>query len=132
MNRARSPDQIPLAELAAGDIDGDGIVEIIAPKRRDASGYHLIAFEHTGEQKWVSTSSTITVPGIDISPGAFSIANLDGEGLPEIVTAGRKSASPGRPSMPCSEETASSYGRRTSSIFRRASRVPRPSTSTST
>ncbi|MBI4818423.1 MAG: hypothetical protein HY791_19310, partial [Deltaproteobacteria bacterium] len=75
---AGAPDQIPLAELAADDIDGDGIVEIIAPKRRDASGYHLIAFEHTGEQKWVSTPSTITVPGIDISPGAISIANLDG------------------------------------------------------
>ena len=63
------------AEVAAGDIDGDGIVEIIA-----ANINRLIAFDHTGAQQW--TSDIDTLPS---GYGAVAIANLDGVGLPEIV-----------------------------------------------
>jgi len=69
-----------LNELAVGDIDGDGLPEIIAAH---VDGRHLIAFENTGEIKWISDDDILS--GRSDSGGAISIANLDGKGLPEIV-----------------------------------------------
>ena len=69
-----------LGDIAVGDIDGDGLVEIVAAF---AFGDRLVAFENTGEFKWLSTIDTL--PGRKDSGGSISIANLDGVGLPEII-----------------------------------------------
>lgn len=68
--------------LSAGDIDGDGLVEIIA----FAAGDVVKAFEHDGTLKWTSPSIAghVAYPGM----AAPSIADLEGDGDPEII-AGR-------------------------------------------
>lgn len=65
----------PEGSIAVADIDGDGLVEIIAPK----NGGGIIAFEHTGVFKWQSS-----VPA-DVFWGGASVADLNGDGTPEIV-----------------------------------------------
>ncbi|MEZ4450584.1 MAG: VCBS repeat-containing protein [Nannocystaceae bacterium] len=68
--------------LAAGDIDGDGVVEIIAV----AAGGVIKCFEHDGTLKWASPS----VAGHMVYPfmAAPAIADMDGDGKPEVI-AGR-------------------------------------------
>jgi hypothetical protein len=69
--------------LAAGDIDGDGIVELISVRFPTFPNpqLQLVAFEHTGELKWVSDPAPAT-------PGALywqiGVADLDQDGQPEI------------------------------------------------
>ncbi|MEW8000816.1 MAG: carboxypeptidase regulatory-like domain-containing protein [Candidatus Thiodiazotropha endolucinida] len=69
--------------LAAGDIDGDGTIEIIAvrPGSTDTSlqSTGLIAFEHTGEVKWENTDTA------GVNWGSASIADIDGDGVVEII-----------------------------------------------
>ncbi len=60
--------------IAVGDIDGDGIPEIIAAHE---SGNKLIAFNHDGSFKWFSP----VLLGVD----APALIDLDGDGLPEIL-----------------------------------------------
>jgi len=74
----------PWSEPAAGDIDGDGLPEIVAIH---SDGNHLIAFEHTGEIKWTSDAHPMPRFANDTRfvGGAVSIANLGGGGEPEIV-----------------------------------------------
>jgi hypothetical protein len=62
--------------VATGDIDLDGRPEIIAC---DSSGHRLIAFEHDGAFKWRS----VALEAID--GGGPAIADLDQDGVPEIV-----------------------------------------------
>jgi hypothetical protein len=64
------------SSIATGDIDLDGSPEIVAC---DSTGARLIAFEHDGTFKWRSVSLEA------INWGAPSIADLDGDGTPEIV-----------------------------------------------
>ena len=68
----------PQGGLAGGDIDGDGIVEIIAVTNDN----RVKAFEHDGSLKWVSGSAGRAIPESYSYP---AIANLDGEGRPEII-----------------------------------------------
>ncbi|HEX5050755.1 MAG TPA: FG-GAP-like repeat-containing protein [Planctomycetota bacterium] len=64
------------SSVAVGDIDLDGLPEILACA---ASGNQLIAFENDGTFKWLS-------PALEaINWGAPSIADLNGDGIPEIV-----------------------------------------------
>lgn len=75
----------PWSELAAGDIDGDGLPEIVAVH---ADGNHLIAFEHDGTQKWISAANTMPRFNLGngiIIGGAVAIANLDASGPPEVI-----------------------------------------------
>jgi len=67
-----------LSGLGAGDIDGDGIVEILAIQA--PFGTEVVAFEHTGALKW--TSATLALGGGNLS--AIQIADLDQDGSPEI------------------------------------------------
>ena len=64
------------ASVAIGDIDQDGLPEIVACL---FTGNQLIAFEHDGTLKW------ITAPLAAINWGAPAIADLNQDGSPEIV-----------------------------------------------
>ena len=63
--------------LAAGDIDNDGIVEIIAP----GSG-SVFAYENTGALKWQATGLSGYMYNTSDAP---AIADLDADGNPEII-----------------------------------------------
>ena len=64
------------SSIAAGDIDIDGMPEIIAC---DSTGARLIAFEHDGSFKWRS-------PFLEgINWGAPAIADINKDGIPEII-----------------------------------------------
>jgi subtilase family serine protease len=63
-------------QLAVGDIDLDGIVEIVF--NRKESPVVTIALEHDGTLKWISQYGG----GTD---GGSSIADLDNDGVPEIL-----------------------------------------------
>jgi hypothetical protein len=69
------------AGLAVGDIDGDGLPEIVAMKRTTGTA----AFEHDGTLKWESADPQ----GADADGGGRdpypSIADLDGDGIGEVI-----------------------------------------------
>ncbi len=64
--------------LAGGDIDGDGLVEIIAVTIQN----RVLCLEHDGSVKWTSDVLGSSVPESHVYP---AIANMDGTGLPEII-----------------------------------------------
>jgi hypothetical protein len=70
------------AGIAAGDIDGDGQVELVT----FAAPGVVKAFEHDGALKW--SSPVVSQHIAYISFAAPAIADLDGDGAPEII-AGR-------------------------------------------
>ena len=63
--------------VAVGDIDNDGIVEIIA-----CTSSTVKAFEHDGTLKWTSASVSGLIYGTSDMP---SIADMNGDGNPEII-----------------------------------------------
>ena len=63
--------------VALGDIDNDGIVEIIA-----CTSSTVEAFEHDGTLKWTSGSISGHLYGTSDMP---AIADMDGDGNPEII-----------------------------------------------
>ncbi len=66
--------------MAIGDIDGDGLPEIVAYAYQETgSPNHLIAFEHDLTLKWRSDEIG------NVQWAGITIANLDGAGLPEIL-----------------------------------------------
>jgi hypothetical protein len=70
---------------AAADLDGDGFVEIVTPR----SGGGLIAFNHDGSLRWTSKQKDGTTPWNTVVDSAtVAIADLDGDGTPEIIVAG--------------------------------------------
>lgn len=71
---------VPGAGIAVGDIDLDGLPEIIALHE---SRTQLVAFENDGRFKWLSDP----IWG-DTYLGSASIADLDQDGVPEIVVGG--------------------------------------------
>ena len=75
----------PWSELAVGDIDGDGLPDIVAVH---SDGNHLIAFDHTGAPKWLSDANPMPrffLGSSALIGGAVALANLDAGGPPEIV-----------------------------------------------
>jgi len=71
----------PYGGLAGGDIDGDGKVEIIAVTHAN----RVVALEHDGRIKWTSKRAAGPIPESHAYP---SIANMDGQGNPEIIVGG--------------------------------------------
>jgi outer membrane protein assembly factor BamB len=64
---------------ALGDIDGDGLPEIVA-----VNGSHqLMAFEHDGSVAWQSNVVWNT------TYGSLALADLDNDGVPEIIAGNR-------------------------------------------
>ena len=68
------------AQLAVGDIDGDGLVEIVACASDDSREGPLLAFENDGTFKWRSAD-----PRVRCGQSAPSIADIDGDGEPEVI-----------------------------------------------
>ncbi len=71
---------------AIGDIDGDGLVEIVTGT---VDGY-LTAFEHDGTPKWKSPQPAWTTWGYEISEtfgSAIALADMDNDGDVEIAAA---------------------------------------------
>ncbi len=64
--------------LAAGDIDGDGVVEFVAK----ASDQKIYAYEHDGTLKWTSASLGTNT---GIYDSAVSISDMNGDGSPELI-----------------------------------------------
>jgi hypothetical protein len=67
-----------VAVPALGDIDDDGLVEIVAIAA--TSTCNLVAFENDGTPKWTSDTPVAACGG-----SAVAVANLDGAGAPEII-----------------------------------------------
>ncbi len=65
--------------VAAGDIDGDGVAEILANCTES-----VCAFDHDGAMKWKSMTFTSEDVG-DYSYSPPAISDMDGDGAPEIV-----------------------------------------------
>lgn len=72
----------PLGSVAVADIDKDGIVEIITV---DYYRTEIVAFENTGVVKWKSATGPRKADNLD----GISIADLDGDGSPEIIHGAR-------------------------------------------
>jgi hypothetical protein len=72
----------PVTTPAVGDIDGDGLPEIVAAAGIPFAA-SLVAFEHDGTPKWTSNQ-----PFSAMSGSAIGIANLDNEGTAEVYVAG--------------------------------------------
>ncbi|MBD8525506.1 carboxypeptidase regulatory-like domain-containing protein [Pseudomarimonas arenosa] len=75
------------SSLALGDIDNDGIAEIVGVR-----GYRqeLIAFEHTGQLKWRVPLSGPSVPEVILPPPPYvydqiTIVNLEGDNEAEVI-----------------------------------------------
>jgi RHS repeat-associated protein len=66
----------PQAALAIGNIDDDPQLEIVAVHESQ----QLIAFEHDGSFKWLSTGALVST-----TTGAPAFADLDGDGRTEIL-----------------------------------------------
>lgn len=80
----------PGAQLAAADLDGDGVPEIVGCMTADASVMNgdpaagmtgVIAFKADGSTLWTQPDTTQVVCGFD----APVIGDLDGDGQPEVV-----------------------------------------------
>lgn len=67
------------AQVALGDIDGDGLVEIVACGSNETREGPILVFEHDGTFKWQSTD-----PRVRCGQSAPFIADLDADGEPEI------------------------------------------------
>ncbi len=75
----------PRGTPAVGDLDGDGWVEIVAPKR----GGGVIAFRHDGSLLWTSKQADGTTPYTSgFESVTIALADLDGDGSIEVVAGG--------------------------------------------
>ncbi|MEX1364566.1 MAG: VCBS repeat-containing protein [Nannocystaceae bacterium] len=90
---------------ALGDIDGDGLPEIIAVAH---GAQTLVAFEHDGTMKWQSDQ-----PWPDFGYSALAIADLDGDGSPEILADNLVYDAQGQRQLTLAETTITGWGNAT-------------------
>jgi hypothetical protein len=75
----------PRGTPAAGDLDGDGTIEIVAPRK----GGGLLAFNADGSLRWRSTKADgVTAYNGSFNSVAVALADLDGDGKSEVVVGG--------------------------------------------
>jgi len=67
---------------ALGDIDNDGLLEILVVVNDQVANKWLAVFENTGALKWISNDYSSSQM---MSPASISIADLDANGIAEIV-----------------------------------------------
>jgi RHS repeat-associated protein len=74
----------PVSQIAVGDIDGDGLPEIVAVHESED---YLVAFENDGQYKWSTTSNSTVFDGISHGQinGGPSLADLDQDGQVEVI-----------------------------------------------
>ncbi|MCA9583287.1 MAG: VCBS repeat-containing protein, partial [Myxococcales bacterium] len=70
---------MPGGQLAVGDLDDDGLVEIVACGSDSSRWGPIVVFENDGTFKWKSTDANVRC-----GQAAPAIADLDGDGKPEI------------------------------------------------
>ncbi|MEW6683736.1 MAG: CARDB domain-containing protein [Nitrospirota bacterium] len=90
----RDPDHAPyyIGSLASGDLDGDGLVELVTSK---VGAPGLLAFEHDGTLKWDNAAlvaawnqSHLFQQVTTNTNGTPLLADVDADGIPEIVMGG--------------------------------------------
>lgn len=77
--------------LAVGNVDADAQLEIIAVEQQTNLTPHrhkVYAFEHNGAAKWTAGPFLINIQGV-IASWMPTIADLDHDGAPEVIAAGR-------------------------------------------
>ena len=67
---------------ALGDIDNDGIIDILVVVKDQIANKWLAVFEHTGKLKWISQDYSSSQMA---SPASVCIADLEADGVPEII-----------------------------------------------
>jgi uncharacterized repeat protein (TIGR01451 family) len=81
-----------LTTVAAGDIDGDLLPEIVVSTLRFRPPFEpsnvLIAYEHDGRRKWRSPSYSTNPSGRFTNRDNVTLADIDRDGVPEIVVGG--------------------------------------------
>ena len=87
-----SDPELRFGELAVGDLDGDGVVEIVMSHRNDQQ---LVAFDNRGVVKWLSDMYP-TAPPLTTRNDPVGIADLDQDGSPEVFAATRVFRADGR------------------------------------
>jgi len=84
---------------AAGDLDGDGVTEIVAfATEKEAGGcpaaisadttVHVVAFDHAGAVVWSTPDPVFASSSTGWTAGGLSVADLDGDGLGEVIAPG--------------------------------------------
>ena len=76
-----------LGSVSLGDIDADGLYEIIVPDRNNRS--ELFALEHDGSVKWRVPTGPSHNGSFRVPRDGVAIADLDADGRPEIVHGAR-------------------------------------------
>jgi hypothetical protein len=71
------------SSIAAGDLTGDGLPEILAAARPTPGT--LLAFTPTGERLWESHNTDGTPYSMPLNNGAPTLADLDQDGVPEVI-----------------------------------------------
>lgn len=63
-----------------GDLDGDGVVDALYTTRRG-----LVSFRNHGRSGWAESTITANAPRVDFSDPLTFMADMTGDGLPDIV-----------------------------------------------
>ncbi len=75
--------------IAAGDIDGDGKPDLVFAGNDASNNFYIFAFRNTSTSGSISFASPGVIPYIssDEEPTSIAIADIDGDGKADVVTA---------------------------------------------
>jgi hypothetical protein len=81
-HNGRQFEAFPNYNPALGDIDNDGLIEILVVVKDQEANKWLAVFENNGTLKWISHDYSSSQMA---SPASVNIADLDANGAPEII-----------------------------------------------